>query len=180
MEASSKLETSLKEGNLGEFCEAKLATLGDDGDKAKLWQFIGASFGENCDQQFIKLLGINLEELSSQMRTLLEPEPVKEEEEIEEEITDKIAGLEVSEPYDEFEMIAAQAVAAPAAEEEAPALTTLDQLFSLTKDPTTDQGQLTIALLAGDIELAVDLAIKQNRLVSFIGSNFVYAFMIFN
>ena len=77
-------------------------------------------------------------------------------------------------------MIAAQAVAAPAAEEEAPALTTLDQLFSLTKDPTTDQGQLTIALLAGDIELAVDLAIKQNRLVSFIGSNFVYAFMIFN
>jgi len=160
VEASSKLETSLREGNLGDFCQAKLATLGEDGDKSKLWQFIGASFGENCDQQFLKLLGINLDELSSQLKALLEP--VKENG-IEEEVTEKVAGLGVSDTSDEFEMIAAQAVAAPESPAEAQALTTLDQLFSLSKDPTTDQGQLTIALLAGDIELAVDLAIKQNR-----------------
>jgi len=157
VEASSKLETSLKEGNLAEFCDAKLATLGNEGDKAKLWQFIGASFGENCDQQFIKLLGINLDELSGQLKTLLKPstEPA-----VEDVVTEKIAGLEVTDATDEFEMIAAQSVAAP---EEIPPLTTLDQEFSLTKDLATDQGQITAALLAGNIELAVDLAIKQNR-----------------
>ena len=56
--ASNKLKTSLKEGNLAEFCDAKLATLSNERDKAKVWQFIEASFGKNCDQQF------NLEELS--------------------------------------------------------------------------------------------------------------------
>jgi len=152
--ASNKLETSLKEGNLAEFCDAKLATLGNVGDKAKLWQFIGASFGENCDQQFIKLLGINLEELSGQLKALIKPalEPAAQE-----EVTEKIAGLEVTDVSDEFEMIAAQAVT------EIPATTTLDREFSLTKDLGTEQGQLTAALLAGDIELAVDIAIKQNR-----------------
>jgi len=153
VEASAKLETSLKEGNLAEFCEAKLATLGDDGDKARLWQFIGASFGQNCDQEFIKLLGINLEELSDQLKALIKPIQDNDAE----DVVEKVAGLDVN---DEFEMIAAQAVAAP---EVSPALTTLDQQFSLTRDLSTDQGQLTAALLAGDIELAVDLAIKQNR-----------------
>ena len=154
--ASNKLETSLKEGNLAEFCDAKLATLGNDGDKAKLWQFIGASFGENCDQQFIKLLGINLEELSGQLKALIKPAG----ESAVDEVAEKIDGLEVTEVSDEFEMIAAQAVAAP---EQSPAITTLDREFSLTKDLGTDQGQLTAALLAGNIELAVDIAIKQNR-----------------
>ena len=65
--ASNKLKTSLKEMNLAEFCDAKLATLRNERDKSKVWQFIEASFGENCDQKFLKLLGINLEELSGQL-----------------------------------------------------------------------------------------------------------------
>ena len=121
VEASSKLEISLREGNLGDFCQAKLATLGEDGDKKKLWQFIGASFGENCDKQFIELLGFNLDELCSQLKALVEP--MKENE---------------------------------VAPEEAPV------------DHTAYLGQLTRALLAGHIELAVDLAIKQNRFVFFV------------
>ena len=121
VEASSKLEISLREGNLRDFCQAKLATLGEDGDKAKLWQFIGSSFGENCDKQFIELLGFNLDELCSQLKALVEP--MKENE---------------------------------VAPEEAPV------------DHTAYLGQLTRALLAGHIELAVDLAIKQNRFVFFV------------
>ena len=55
-------------------------------------------------------------------------------------------------------MIASQAVP------EVPVLpTTLDRAFSLKRDHSSPDGQLTIALLAGDIELAVDIAINQNR-----------------
>ena len=44
--ASNKLKTSLKEMNLAEFCDAKLATLRNERDKSKVWQFIEASFGK--------------------------------------------------------------------------------------------------------------------------------------
>jgi len=159
VEASTKLETSLREGNLAEYVQAKL--VGMEGDKAKLWQFIGASFGDNCDQEFLKLLGIDLVELSSQMKEMLQP--VKEngnEEEEEDEVTDKVAGLDVSDAKDEFEMIAAQEIAKPL---DLDISTALDQKFSLSRDTSTAQGKMTIALLAGDIELAVDLAIAENR-----------------
>ena len=66
----------------------------------------------------------------------------------------------MTEVSDEFEMIAAQAVAPP---DEILALITLDCEVSLTKDLGTDQGQLTAAQLAGNIVLAVHIAIKQNR-----------------
>ena len=101
-----------------------------------MWQFIGASFGENCDKQFIELLGFNLDELCSQLKALVEPLQ-------ENEVKNK----------GKSEMTAAKGEAAP---EEAPV------------DHTADQGQLTIALFAGHIELAVDLAIKQNRFVFFV------------
>ena len=71
VESSTKLETSLSEGNFEDFCQAKLSSLGE-GDKAKVWQFIGASFKDQVDQEFLNLLGIQLHELSAQLRTLLQ------------------------------------------------------------------------------------------------------------
>ena len=47
--------------------------------------------------------------------------------------------------------------------EERPVRTTLNCEFSLTKDLGTDVVQPHAALLAENIELAVDTAIKQNR-----------------
>jgi len=155
VDASSKLETSLKEGNLSEFCEIKLQSLQDHVDKTKLWQFIGASFVENCDVQFLQLLGVNLEELVGKIRPLVKQTDDKSES----ELVDKAAGLGLSEGADEFEIIAAQTVGEDAL---STTLTTLDQNFDLSMDSNTEQGQLTIALLSGDIELAVDLAIQQN------------------
>ena len=72
VESSSKLETSLSEGNFEDFCQAKLTNLGE-GDKAKVWQFIGASFKKQVDKEFLELLGIQLDELSAHLRTLLQP-----------------------------------------------------------------------------------------------------------
>ena len=79
-----------------------------------------------------------------------------EESAVDEEVTVNIAGLERT----EFERIAAQT---DTTLEEGPGRTTLNSEFSLTKDLSTDQGQLTAALLAENIELAVDIAIKLNR-----------------
>ena len=79
-----------------------------------------------------------------------------EESAVDEEVTVNIAGLERT----EFERIAAQT---DTTLEEGPARTTLNSEFSLTKDLSTDQGQLTAALLAENIKLAVDIAIKLNR-----------------
>ena len=150
IEASVKLETSLKEGNLKEYCQAKLSSLNDQADKAKLWQFIGASFEENCDHQYLKIMDINLDELNGQVKALIKPADVNG-------IEKDMSGLDVSSANDEFDMIAAQAVSAPEV------ITSLDKPFSISKDLAQDQGQLAIALLSEDIELAVDIAMNQNR-----------------
>ena len=60
---------------------------------------------------------------------------------------------------DEFEMIAA--VAAETEAEEEAVRTALDQEFQLSREEN-----LTAALLAGDVELAVQLAVQQGRSVS--------------
>jgi len=154
VDASLKLETSLSEGNYQEFCQAKLATVGA-GDQAKIWQFIGASFGGQCDQEFLQLLGVQLAELSAQLRTMLKP--VKQNGHTE-GLAESMSGMDLNAPKDDFDLIAAQAVP-----EEPVKPTTLDNVFSLKRDTSNPDGQLTVALLAGDIELAVDIAIKQNR-----------------
>ena len=153
VESSAKLETSLAEGNLQEFCQGKLASVGE-GDKAKVWQFIGASFAESCDQEYLNLLGIELTELSSQLRTMLQPEQKAAGQP---DLAGDMAGLDLANK-DEFDLIAAQAV-----EEEPPSKTSLDGKFKLERDNSSASGQLTVALLAGDIELAVELAVKQKR-----------------
>ena len=155
VQSSAKLETSLSEGNLQEFCQSKLASVGE-GDKAKVWQFIGASFAESCDQEYLGLLGIELAELSAQLRLMLKPEkPVSQSGES--SLAGNMKEMDLG-TKDEFDMIAANVTA-----EEPPRETSLDKKFKLERDNNSASGQLTVALLAGDIELAVDTAIKQNR-----------------
>ena len=155
VESSAKLETSLSEGNLQEFCQVKLASEGE-GDKAKIWQFIGASFAESCDQEYLNLLGVELTELSAQLRAMLQPQkPAGQGDES--ALAGDMKGLDLG-AGDEFDIIAKQAVPEEPARE-----TSLDKMFKLERDNSSASGQLTVALLAGDIELAVDTAIKQNR-----------------
>ena len=162
VESSSKLETSLSEGNYEEFCQAKLGSL-DDEDKSKIWQFIGASFKDQVDQEFLSLLGIELTELSSQLRTLLKP--TKQEQNGDhlspgDNLASNISGLNLDvSQNDTFDMIAKQAPL----ENTSLLPTSLDTEFSLKRDISSTGGQMTVALLAGDIELAVDIALQQKR-----------------
>jgi hypothetical protein len=61
VESSRKLETSIQNQNLPEFCESKIATADSGGDR-QVWTFIKASFGENPRLEFLNLLGYNPEE----------------------------------------------------------------------------------------------------------------------
>ena len=162
VESSTKLETSLSQGNLQDFCQQKLLTI-ENGDNAKIWQFIGACFEEQCDQEFLNLLGVQLKELSSQLKSMLKP--VKQNGHhtaaAGDEISNNMAGMDLNAAKDDFDMIAAQATATT--EETLQIPTALDNVFSLSRDTSSPDGQLTVALLAGDIELAVDIAIQQNR-----------------
>jgi len=136
--ASEKLETSVAAGNYTEFCTAKLAGLEDE-DQARVWRFIQASFQPQPEQQFLALLGINAADIK--LKTA--------------ELAGESAKVDTT-MGDEFEMIAA--VAAETEAEEEAVRTALDQEFQLSREEN-----LTAALLAGDVELAVQLAVKQGR-----------------
>ena len=58
VESSTKLETSLAQGNYIEFCDAKLGHV-TDSCKNQLWQFIQARFLTDPSTQYLNLLGIN-------------------------------------------------------------------------------------------------------------------------
>ena len=63
----------MKEGNLAKFCNAKLATLCNDGSKQNYVSLLVQVLERNCDQQFIKVLGINLEEKGQAIVTIISP-----------------------------------------------------------------------------------------------------------
>ena len=152
---SAKLEVSLGQGNFPDFCQAKLAELGPDTSAARLWQFLSASFlGDAAAPEFLNLLGVSPQAITEGLRAGLEPPEEKEEPKAE------AGGWGGEGGGDEFDQIAAQVgemQLAPAAKP-----TALDSPFPLSRD-ATPQGKVTSALLAGDLELAVDLCVQQDR-----------------
>lgn len=154
---SAKLEISLSECNYSDYCKAKLLDAGQEPNKSKLWQFLGASFaGESVASEYLDLLGINPKTMREGLRAMLQP--------VDQDLAG--LGLDEKEPLmpgeggDEFDIIAAQVKTMPDSIPTKPS--PLDLPFSLSRD-AEPVGQVTTALLAGDMELAVDLCVKQNR-----------------
>ena len=164
---SAKLETSLQEGNFPDFCQAKLLQLGES-SQAELWKYLAASFqGEAAANQFLTLLGIQPEAIKQTLKAALKPE---------EEVTEAIGNLAVEEKKgvmeegvaggggsgDEFDLIAAHGTTNITQPEEVTKPTALDSSFALSRDSSAS-GQLVSALLAGDMELAVEVCVQQGR-----------------
>merc|ERR1719234_1328621 len=164
---SAKLETSLQEGNFPDFCQAKLLQLGESSQEAELWKYLAASFqGEAAANQFLSLLGIQPEAIKQTLKAALKPE---------EEVTEAIGDLAVEEKKgvmedgvggggsgDEFDLIAAHGTTNITQPEEVTKPTALDSSFGLARDSSAS-GQLVSALLAGDMELAVEVCVQQGR-----------------
>ena len=163
---SAKLETSLQEGNFPDFCQAKLLQLGES-SQAELWKYLAASFqGEAAANQFLSLLGIQPEAMKQTLKAALKPA---------EEVTEAIGNLAVEEKKgvmedgvsaggsgDEFDLIAAHGTTNLTQPEEVSKPTALDSSFALARDSSAS-GQLVSALLAGDMELAVEVCVQQGR-----------------
>jgi len=160
---SAKLETSLQEENFTDFCQAKLLQLGES-SQAELWKYLAASFqGEAAANQFLSLLGIQPEAIKQTLKAVLKPA---------EEVTEAIGNLAVEEKKgvmedgdgggDEFDLIAAHGTTNLTQPEEVIKPTALDSSFTLSLDSSAS-GQLVSALLAGDMELAVEVCVQQGR-----------------
>ena len=61
VERSMRLETSIANQNLNEFCESKIAGCRSKDDQ-EVWQFIKAKFGEAPRRLYLELLGFQPEE----------------------------------------------------------------------------------------------------------------------
>jgi protein transport protein SEC31 len=66
VQKSLQLETSLKNENLAEFCNLKIAESSTKEDQ-QIWKFIRANFSDNPNNEFLELLGYNPEQIRSQI-----------------------------------------------------------------------------------------------------------------
>ena len=66
VQRSLQLETTLKNGNMLEFCELKIAESTTKGDQ-QIWKFIKANFADNPNKEFLNLLGYDPERVHSQV-----------------------------------------------------------------------------------------------------------------
>ena len=80
-----------------------------------------------------------------------------------EEVTNGVADLATTDNGQEDAFTSIAAASKATEEAAAAAVTPLDAPFKLHVDESTDAGKLNLALIAGDIELAVDICIEQNR-----------------
>jgi len=155
VDRSSKLETSLQTGNHADFIQVKVSNMEDE-DEIKVWKFIGASFSNDPATEYLSLLDINLESIREQLTVNSLPD--KTELKTMNGVANDISCMKIADQSsDDF-----QEIAEVAAEKEAKP-TALDIGFDIDASMTTDEGELSLALLTGNIELGVKLCIKQRR-----------------
>ncbi|XP_066981797.1 protein transport protein Sec31A-like isoform X40 [Macrobrachium rosenbergii] len=199
IERSRQLEESLSQGQLDMFCQAKAQTAAQTSNQVlwnfsnanfeeKLWQTIGANFGQSPRANFMEILGYSKTQVSSRLKPAA-PTPL-ENGVSPEDLADKMASLATTrrmqtnsqgwlvvpdgstgslDPSEQFEMIAsAQSFEAEVVEPEVQATPEPDPepvVQKMCLDPTevgeNSQGLLTQALLIGDLESAVDLCVKR-------------------
>ncbi len=66
VERSRKLETSIQNQNLPEFCESKIGSSASEEDE-KVWRFVRANFADNPRLEFLDLLGYNMEAVAEKV-----------------------------------------------------------------------------------------------------------------
>ncbi|XP_066981801.1 protein transport protein Sec31A-like isoform X44 [Macrobrachium rosenbergii] len=186
IERSRQLEESLSQGQLDMFCQAKAQTAAQTSNQVlwnfsnanfeeKLWQTIGANFGQSPRANFMEILGYSKTQVSSRLKPAA-PTPL-ENGVSPEDLADKMASLATTDgstgsldPSEQFEMIAsaqsfeAEQVVEPevqATPEPDPEPVVQKMCLDPTEVGENSQGLLTQALLIGDLESAVDLCVKR-------------------
>ena len=169
VQKSLQLETSLKHENLAEFCELKIAESTTKEDQ-EIWKFIRANFSDNPNYEFLELLGYNPEKVRSHISSVsgmlpanalsLHGDSPSSEQKNLENVIDEIANLNT--PTDNDTPSQAQDAIFDQIAEQAHDDEANKKPFVICTE-NNGQGMLSKALLTKNLELAVDLCLKQNR-----------------
>ena len=172
VQKSLQLETSLKHENLAEFCDLKIIESITKEDQ-QIWKFIRANFSDNPNQEFLELLGYNPDRIRSQISSVSGMLPAnalslhgdQSSHSIQpsvNQLAEEMADLEVpakneSQTNDLAQGAIFDQIAQQANEDEASR-----KPFVICTE-NNGPGMLSKALLTKNLELAVDLCLKQNR-----------------
>ena len=86
MKRSNDLEAALKTEQYGDYCNGKANMANDDHNK-KVWNCVGAYFGDNVTTGLLDLLGYNVEAMNNKLNQLVPRQEINN-------ITDGIANLD--------------------------------------------------------------------------------------
>ena len=167
VQKSLQLETSLNNENLSEFCNLKIAESTTKDDQ-QIWKFIRANFSDNPNNEFLELLGYNPEQICSQISSVAGTLPANalrlhgeqlpnSIEPSMDELTNEMEGLGNSVTNEDAKDAIFNQIAEQAHEDEAHR-----KPFVICTE-NNGPGMLSKALLTKNLEIAVDLCLKQNR-----------------
>ncbi|XP_031779577.1 protein transport protein Sec31A isoform X3 [Nasonia vitripennis] len=159
IQRSNELEAAVKSGQYSDFCKGKADNAPDD-HKRKVWNCIGAYFGENVTQELLELLGFNIDEMSTKLNQLVPQQEI-------DAVTEGVSNLNNQVNGNAFDGSAA--FDAIAEQEQRKSVTPSK---SLKKSVETnfrintaddDEGLITQAILLGNVEAAVALCFENKR-----------------
>ena len=75
IQRSNELEAALKSGQYSDFCKGKADNAQDEHSR-KVWNCIGAYFGENVTLELLELLGFNIDEMNNKLNQFVPPPEV--------------------------------------------------------------------------------------------------------
>ena len=153
VQRSLQLETTLKNANFVEFCDLKIADSNNKRDQ-QIWKFIKASYGQDPRLEFLDLLGLDPQRIGAHIATTKPANASSlngggQVEDLSNGLAD-LHGFTKSEEL--FDQISAKAVEAEASRKP-----------FLIKTDESGAGMLSKALLTGNIPLAVQLCLEQDR-----------------
>ena len=163
VERSNRLETSIQNQNVPEFCESKIVSATKPEDQ-QVWQFIKANFEENPRLQFLDLLGYSPETVAKLVETKAGVKIEQPQEETPaEELANNLNNLNTTDDkLGAFDAIAESQANNTTLNGSQMPQEVIKGPFDLKTDES-DVGLLTRTLLTGNIELAVEICLKQER-----------------
>lgn len=162
VERSNRLETSIQNQNIPEFCESKIVSATKPEDQ-QVWQFIKANFDENPRLQFLDLLGYSPDTVAKLVETkagvkIEQPQ----QDDSAEQLVNNLNNLNTTDDkLGAFDAIAESQANSTLNGTQVPQ-EVIKGPFDLKTDES-DVGLLTRTLLTGNIELSVEICLKHGR-----------------
>ncbi|KZC07796.1 Protein transport protein Sec31A [Dufourea novaeangliae] len=154
IQRSNELEEVLKTEQYGDYCKEKAEKL-TDVHRKKIWNCVGAYFGENVTKEILELLGYNIETMNNKLNQLVPQEDIND-------ITEGVGNLNNVLNGNVIDGSAAFDAIAQEQTKKATTVTSTNNNFKINVSDDED-GLITQAILLGNIEAAVSLCFAHKR-----------------